>query len=232
VNPLLMRADEPHLQLGGTAFRIAPEGALIDEASGTLIVSDLHFEKGSAHAVRGLFLPPYDTRATLAALGRVIQRAAPRLVVCLGDSFHDSGGPERLDAEDRAALLALQRGRDWIWVAGNHDPDAPRDLGGTGATELRLGEVVLRHEPTPGTTEAEIAGHLHPVAVVRGPGRSVRRRCVASDGRRAIMPAFGALAGGLDIRDPAFAGLFETKRLVAFVLGDTDVHPVPWKRCG
>lgn len=227
-----MRAQEPHLKLGDTAFRIAPEGALIDDASGTLIVSDLHFEKGSAHAVRGLFLPPYDTRATLAALGRVIQRAAPRLVVCLGDSFHDRGGPERLDAADRAALLALQRGRDWIWVAGNHDPDAPAELGGTAALELRLGNLVLRHEPVRGTDELEIAGHLHPVAVVRGPGRAVRRRCVASDGRRAVMPAFGALAGGLDIRDSALAGLFDTKRLIAFVLGDSEVHPVPWKRCG
>jgi DNA ligase-associated metallophosphoesterase len=227
-----MRADEPHLKLGDTAFRIAPEGALIDEGSGSLIVSDLHFEKGSAHAVRGLFLPPYDTRATLAALGRVVQRHAPRLVVCLGDSFHDVRGPERLDAEDRAALLALQRGRDWIWVAGNHDPSVPTDLGGIAATELRLDNLVLRHEPVRGTEGFEIAGHLHPVAVVRGPGRAVRRRCVASDGRRAVMPAFGALAGGLDIRDSALSGLFDTKRLIAFVLGETEVHPVPWRRCG
>jgi hypothetical protein len=227
-----MRASEPHLQVGETAFRVAPEGALIDETSGALIVSDLHFEKGSAHAVRGLFLPPYDTRATLAALGRVIQRHGPRLVVCLGDSFHDRKGPDRLDADDRAALLALQRGRDWIWVSGNHDPEAPVDLGGTAATELRFSGLVLRHEPSPTTSETELAGHLHPVAVVRGPGRAVRRRCVASDGRRAVLPAFGALAGGLDIRDPAFAGLFDKKRLIAFVLGEREVHPVPWSRCG
>src|SRR5436853_3403670 len=98
-------------------------GALYWPEQGLLAVADLHLEKGSSFARRGTLLPPYDTAATLAALARLIARYAPRTVAALGDSFHDGGGPARLSASDRAALAVLQRGRDWIWIAGNHDPD-------------------------------------------------------------------------------------------------------------
>jgi DNA ligase-associated metallophosphoesterase len=226
-----MRADVPQLDLCGTVFTVTPEGGLFDEASAMLIVSDLHLEKGSSFALRGRFLPPYDTPTTLGLLARAIQRFAPRQVICLGDSFHDKGGPERLGTDDRNALLTLQRGRDWVWIAGNHDPDAPVGLGGAFLPELRLGALVFRHEPARGPATGEIAGHLHPMAVVRGTGGVTRRRCVASDGARAILPAFGAYAGGLDLRDAAFAGLFNRKRFVAFALGDGRIYPVPASRC-
>lgn len=227
----LTTTAEPLLDLGGALLAVTPEGALYHAAERMLVVSDLHLEKGSAFARRGRFLPPYDTRTTLVALTRVVTRLAPRLVICLGDSFHDDGGPARLLPDDRAALAALQRGRDWIWIAGNHDPLAPTALGGAAAREVRLGALVFRHEPSPDEAPGEVAGHLHPVAVVRGPGRAVRRRCVASDGRRAILPAFGAYAGGLDVRDRAFAGLFDRKRFVAFMLGEDQVYAVPGSRC-
>lgn len=228
---LLMRQTEAHLVVAGSAFAVTPEGALYDADRSVLIVADLHLEKGSAGAVRGLFLPPYDTGATLTRLARVIGRLGPRTVVCLGDSFHDGGGPNRLLPDDRASLLALQRGRDWIWIAGNHDPDAPAGLGGQALPEWRVDTLVFRHEPSPGEAPGEIAGHLHPVAVVRGTGASVRRRCVATDGRRAILPAFGAYAGGLDVREAPFRGLFDRRNFVAFVLGDEKVYPVPGRRC-
>src|SRR5262245_63839503 len=97
-------------------------GALYWPEEGLLAVADLHLEKGSSFAARGVLLPPYDTAATLAALARLIVRYAPRTVIALGDSFHDGGAPARVAEPDRAALAALQRGRDWLWVAGNHDP--------------------------------------------------------------------------------------------------------------
>ena len=111
-------------------------GALYWRDEGALIVADLHLEKGSSFARRGQLLPPYDTTETLARLARLIAHYAPRTVIALGDNFHDGGGPARLSAQDRASLIALQRGRDWIWIAGNHDPDPADGIGGTFAATL------------------------------------------------------------------------------------------------
>lgn len=224
-------ADEPRLDLCGVPFVVTAEGALFAPGDRLLVVADLHLEKASRHAARGRFLPPYDTPVTLARLAALVARTEPKTVICLGDSFDDAEGAGRLDASARAALAALQRGRDWIWVAGNHDPGTSARVGGTSAEEIRLGPLVLRHEPRRGPAAGEIAGHLHPAAVVRGTGAAVRARCVVTDGTRAILPAFGAFAGGLDLRDPAFNGLFDRGRLIAYVLGAERVYAVPGARC-
>ena len=134
-------------------------------------------------------------RRRSAVFAQLVYRYAPRLVVALGDSFHDGGGPERVIAADRAALAAMQRGRDWMWIAGNHDPDPVDNIGGRCAGELAVGPLVFRHAPTRDAPDGEIAGHLHPVARLAVRGRGISRRCFASDGRRMVMPAFGAYAG-------------------------------------
>jgi DNA ligase-associated metallophosphoesterase len=206
-------------------------GALYWPDEGVLAVADLHFEKGSSFAARGMLLPPYDTAATLAALGRAVARYRPRLVIALGDSFHDTGGPARLGADDRAALLDLQRGRDWIWVAGNHDPDPAKDIGGVFARSVALGPLVFRHEPTCGAADGEIAGHLHPSACVSQRGRAVTRKCFAADDRRMIMPAFGAYTGGLNIRDRAFLKVFGALAFTAHLIGERRLYAFAAARC-
>jgi uncharacterized protein len=204
-------------------------GALFWEEQRLLVVSDLHLEKGSSFAARGVLLPPYDTAATLGRLGAVIARHDPRTVIALGDSFHDRDAHGRLSTPDREAIAALQVRRDWLWIAGNHDPALPDDLGGTVASEVAVGEIVFRHEPTGAV--GEIAGHLHPKARVATRGRAVERRCFASDGERMVMPAFGAYAGGLSIRDVAFANIFQTLGFMAHVLGDRRLHAIAASRC-
>jgi DNA ligase-associated metallophosphoesterase len=204
-------------------------GVLFWEEERLLVVSDLHLEKGSSFATRGVLLPPYDTAATLDRLGAVIARHDPRTVIALGDSFHDRDAHGRLSAPDRDAITALQVRRDWIWIAGNHDPALPDDLGGAVAGEVAIGPLVFRHEPT--GAAGEIAGHLHPKARVATCGRSVERRCFAADGERVVMPAFGAYTGGLSIRDIAFAKIFQTLGFVAHVLGDNRLHAIAASRC-
>lgn len=214
-----MAGTQEAFMLGRLALVPDLSGALFLPDERTLIVADLHLEKGSAYAARGVFLPPYDSAATLAVLGAAILRHQPRRVIALGDSFHDAGGPGRLDAACREALRALQRGRDWLWIAGNHDPAIAADLGGDRGDATVLAGVTLRHEPDPAGTGCEIAGHLHPAAKIRMRGRALRRRCFALSARRCVMPAFGAYAGGLNLRDRAFAPLFR-EGLSAHVLGD------------
>ena len=218
------------VRVAGVELVADPAGALFHEAASLLLVADLHLEKGSFFASRRMLVPPYDTIATLARLTALIARYRPRAVVALGDSFHDRRASERLDVTNRDALLALQAGRDWIWIAGNHDPEPILGVGGTAASEMRLGPLVLRHEPAAGAAAGEIAGHLHPVARVISPSGSVRRRCFVIDGARCVMPAFGAYAGGLNLFHPAFAPLFAGP-VTAHVLGRDRVYAVPHTRC-
>ncbi|MBW7964689.1 ligase-associated DNA damage response endonuclease PdeM [Bradyrhizobium sp. BR 10261] len=217
------------LDVAGIALHADLSGALYWDERRLLVVSDLHLEKGSSFATRGVLLPPYDTLATLSRLAAVISRHNPKTVIALGDSFHDRTAHERLSTEDRDAVAALQSGRDWIWISGNHDPMLPRDLGGTVADEVAVGPITFRHEPS--GAPGEIAGHLHPKARISARGRSMERRCFASDGMRAVMPAFGAYAGGLSIRDAAFARIFAKTGFVAHLLGDRRVHAIAASRC-
>jgi DNA ligase-associated metallophosphoesterase len=217
--------------VAGIALVADCAGALYWPEEGLLVVADLHLEKGSSFATRGVLLPPYDTAATLAKLGALIARYAPKFVVALGDSFHDGGGPQRVSDDDRAMLGSLQRGRDWIWIAGNHDPEPVRDLGGVSAAMFGIGPLVFRHAPERDDVAGEVAGHLHPVARLNGRGRTVSRRCFATDGKRMVMPAFGAYTGGLNIRHAAFADVFGTFKFTAHMLGEGRIYAVSAQRC-
>lgn len=206
-------------ELAGERAICDPRGALYFPALDLLSVSDLHLEKGSSFARRGVLLPPYDTAATLRNLQGVIADYEPATVISLGDSFHDTEGSDRMPAPFRDQIETMAAGRDWYWVTGNHDPLPPQGLPGDTVDEIAIGGLVFRHEPSAGTTEGEIAGHLHPCARIVQRGRSVRRRCFASDGRRMIMPAFGAFTGSLNVLDRAYSGLFLRETLRAYMLG-------------
>lgn len=210
--------------LGGLTAVLDLTGGLYLPDEDALLVADLHFEKGSSFARRGMMLPPYDTRETLTALREAVFHFDPRVVVALGDSFHDVGGPDRLGEEERAALTEVQDGRDWIWVTGNHDRSLPAHIGGQVVPELAMGPLVLRHEPMEGA-QTEIAGHLHPVGKVVMRGRSTRRRCFLTDGSRCIMPALGAYAGGLNACDTAFKPLFP-KGFTAHLIGTERIFAI------
>lgn len=192
------------IDIGGAALRALGSGALWWAGERTLIVSDLHLGKAERMARRsGALLPPYEVEETLARLAAEIAATGPERVVCLGDSFDDDAARAGLSDEARHAIAGLQRGRHWVWVAGNHDPGA-RDAA---VDDFRLGPLVFRHIAAP-ESEAEVSGHFHPKARIAFRGQSISRRCFLTDERRIILPAFGIYTGGLDCRDPAFAPYF------------------------
>jgi len=224
----IQSSHETHLHVRGELLTPLPEGALWWSSQRTLIVSDLHLEKGSSYAARGQMLPPYDTRATLAIVEALMARFEPDRVISLGDSFHDRKAETRMDDADADRVRALTAQTDWLWVEGNHDPDPPEHLGGRPIKVFRLADLVFRHEPT--GESGEIAGHLHPCAKVLSRVRALRRRCFATDGERLIMPALGAFTGGLNILDDAYTPCFPDGGMMVFAMAREAVIPISSKR--
>jgi len=212
------------LQVAGADLYALNCGGLWWAREGVLVVSDLHLEKASSYAARGQMLPPYDTRATLVRLARQMDVLRPRMVISLGDSFHDRGARPRMAREDVALVQGLTDACEWVWIEGNHDPKPPEDLGGRMAEEIAIGPLTFRHIPSEGAARGEVAGHLHPCARVMGRGGwTVRARCFATDGERLVMPAYGALTGGLNVLDRAFGAVFPGG-LLAGVIGRDGVY--------
>ncbi len=197
----------------------------------TLLVADLHFEKGSSLARFGVIIPPFDTRSTLEALQMVVHRYNPKTLISLGDSFHDRDAPERLSVDDRAMIFEISTQTNMLWITGNHDPELPDDLPGSVASQITLGPLVLRHEPsltindeTGGKASGEICGHLHPAAIVRQRGRTIRRRCFAGNAQRLFMPAFGAYTGGLNVTSAPYAPYWNNGPFDAWMIGKSAIH--------
>ena len=186
----------------GETFEATPSGALYWPAREALLVADLHLEKASWFARLGQFLPPYDSHATLTALAEEVERSGARRLYCLGDSFHDRFGCDRLPANARELLSSLTAKLDWTWIVGNHDPGFADHCGGRIEDDVQLGEIILRHEAVPGEPRPEISGHFHPKLRLHLKGRHVSRRCFVKSATKIIMPAFGSLTGGLDAHHP------------------------------
>jgi uncharacterized protein len=196
------------VRLAGERLMLDPMGAVFWPETRLLAVSDLHLEKGSSFARRGMLLPPWDTHATIERLTLLLRRWSPAIVVALGDSFHDAGGSSRLPATEQQRLNAMTEAHRFIWVQGNHDPVAPSGLGGEWAESFTAGPIMFRHEAVLGAEAGEVVGHHHPKAMIPARSGTVSRPCFVFDGRRLMMPAFGAYTGGLDVRDPAINRLF------------------------
>lgn len=216
------------LRFAGEDFQALASGALFWPAQSTLFVADLHLEKASHFAARGWLLPPHATTETLQCLIAAVEATGATRVICLGDSFHDQGGPDRLLPAARRALGLMTRNLDWWWITGNHDEDAAAALGGRVLETARIGPLVLRHEADPADPAPELSGHFHPKLVLRHRGRHIARRCIAQSPAKLILPAFGAFTGGLDVADPAIrtalagpacALVVEGQRLLRFPVG-------------
>ncbi len=213
----------------GLSLQLDLDGALYWPEERLLVAADLHLEKGSSYAGSAArLLPPYDSAQTVARLERLVESYRPLRVVALGDSFHDRRGATRLDGAVADRIRALSDRVDWIWIHGNHDPKPPKELGGRGAVEIAIGPLIFRHDAHEERRGdgGEVIGHYHPVATVATRGRSFRRRCFAIGQHRMLLPAFGAYAGGLNVRETVIRRLLDARAQVA-LLGRDRLHLFP-----
>ena len=217
--------DRFTVKVNGARMTCDCSGAAYWHAEKLLIVADLHLEKSSCFARHGQLLPPYDSERTLKRLKNVVEKYQPQTIIALGDSFHDNQASAQLSEKNRKLLEDIITHREMIWIAGNHD-DEKTEFAGQWTHEIRIGSLLFRHEPLAGTQTGEIAGHLHPALRISRRGMSVRRFCFASDGRRMILPAFGAYAGGLDLTNKAFRDIFDKSALIACLLGKNTIYPI------
>ena len=221
------------ITLGGLELRPDLSGALHVPELSTLIISDLHLEQGSSLARRGIHVPPFDTEMTIGLLEDVIARFSPQRLVFLGDSFHDDDGETRVADALMLRLQKIAASHECFWICGNHDPSPPKHLQGHAADHMLLGLLTLRHEPARlRRGEFEICGHLHPGCSVLQRGRRVSRKCFIADGRRLIMPAFGAYTGALSVFAKPFERLFKQDETHAWMLGRERIYKFPFSRLG
>lgn len=193
-------------------------GAVFWPRENALLVADLHLEKASHYARGGQMLPPYDSRETLERIAAAVRHTGARRVLALGDNFHDSEGPSRLEPHAAGMLDALVRSLEWVWITGNHDPLLGASAGGTCLEEVELGGIMLRHEALKGSQKPEISGHFHPRLTVTARGRRIARACAVASETRMILPAFGALTGGMDAGDPAILSALQPARTIDAIL--------------
>lgn len=198
----------------GEEWLLTADRALFRPADSAVLLADLHLEKASFYARHGQMLPPYDSRATLERVALAIRETGARRVFCLGDNFHDDDGPARLEPHAAGMLAALTRAVEWVWITGNHDAKAETVAGGAMIDEIEVGGVILRHRAKPGETRPELSGHWHPKLTVVQRGRRIARPCAVASETRMVLPAFGALTGGMNAADPAILTAMQPARAI------------------
>ena len=202
----------------GEEWLLSADRALFRPADSAVLLADLHLEKASFFARHGQMLPPYDSRATLERVACAIRATGARRVFCLGDNFHDNDGPARLEPHAAGMLAALTRAVEWVWITGNHDGGAifgaEAVAGGEMIDEIEVGGVILRHRAKPGETRPELSGHWHPKLTVVQRGRRIARPCAVASETRMVLPAFGALTGGMNAAHPAILGAMQPARAI------------------
>lgn len=202
------------LPFAGEEWQLIDGRALYWPREQALVVADLHLEKASFYAMRGQMLPPYDSRATLERIALAIRASGARRVFCLGDNFHDSAGPERMEPHAAGMLAALTRATDWMWITGNHDAQLTGEIGGTLVEEYAVGGVKLRHQARVGELAAELSGHFHPKLAISVRGRRIARPCAVASETRLILPAFGTLTGGMRADDLAIIAILQPAQAI------------------
>ena len=169
----------------------------------TLVVSDLHFEKDMHNLLQLVHRVMTQTQPYRSCQN--CEKINPQRCIFLGDSFHNAEVAKQLPEAYKVVLNDLSKGRSFVWIEGNHDPDLPAFLPGEACSEFILNGLYFTHQVTAATKQRSglISGHYHPKARVNLKLRRISAPCFIEDSHHLILPAFGTFTGGLNILDKA-----------------------------
>jgi DNA ligase-associated metallophosphoesterase len=179
-------------------LELLPQRALWQASTGLLLVADLHLGKAESFQASGIPLPSDGDLSNLNQLLDLATALQPQQVVVLGDLIHSRLG---LTAELRAKIRALPEllGCPLELIGGNHDHGSWLE-GLSAGPPRRCGDLWLSHEPCIPQELGllNVAGHVHPVAVLGQGSDRLRLPCFAlqREQRQLLLPAFGGLTGG------------------------------------
>jgi DNA ligase-associated metallophosphoesterase len=196
--------NDVHITISGERLRLLPERALYWDRQRALLIADAHFGKSATFRAFHIPVPEGSLHADLARLTQALARTRANKLIILGDLLHTAKGR---DADTVAAVARWREQHpdlDITLVRGNHDrhagdPPPSWRIPAVNAP-LPLPPFVLAHQPR----EAEdyvLAGHLHPLAQLTGPGKqALRLPCFWFGARAAVLPAFSEFTDGMLIR--------------------------------
>jgi DNA ligase-associated metallophosphoesterase len=217
------------LDLGDGPLELLPERAVWRPREKTLFVADLHLGKATAFRAFGVPAPTGASDETLRRLGRLVDAVKPERVVVLGDFVHAAVSMSAALTDALKVWHAERVELDLAIVLGNHDrraggwlndlgfevAEAPAPYAGCECRHFPIeSEEALREGPT------TLAGHLHPMTRLHGPGRdSLRLPCFVVSGRQVVLPAFGEFTGGHFVQRDGRARLMAATEIGVFEAG-------------
>jgi len=187
-------------------FTLQSDGSLYWNKHKTLILGDLHLEKSSYFAKNGNFLPPYDSDQTLNNLKNKLKELDILKIILLGDIFHDKLGLQRLSEKSFSNLKYICKNFEVIWIQGNHDGDlVPENV--SIKKNYKFDNIMFNHISNE-KSSYEISAHYHPKVSFNLRGRKISKPCFLVDEKKIIIPSYGSLTGGLDVKNKNFIKKF------------------------
>lgn len=217
------------LHFAGEFLTLDAAGAIFWPRQNSLIIADLHLEKGSYFCARGNLIPRYDTLDTLRRIEKLTIRYQAKKIICLGDNLHDFLAIERMLPKDYDYLNKLNQIAEWVWIIGNHDPSAtqhPLLKNFKFHSIYKINELTFQHD-FDSTTPYQIIGHFHPKAIFRIRSHQITGKCFLVSENVIILPAFGSYTGGLDIESPVFEKILNRKALKYFFIKEEKIWLIP-----
>ena len=196
-------------------FYLDNSGILIWPKYEIAIVSDLHLEKASSYAKSGQFVPPYDSEETLSKLFLKLEKYKSKKLILLGDTFHDKDAQHRLSDTSKNLFKKLVINYKTILITGNHDPDLNIDKVER-FIEYKIDHINFIHKAIK-NKNSQISGHFHPSISLKITEKQIRGKCLIHNENIMILPAFGSLTGGLDIKHKEFQTYFGNKFIIYLI---------------
>ena len=196
-------------------FKINNDGILFWLEKKIAIVSDLHLEKGSSFASSGQFVPPFDSEETLNKLINFLKIHEVKIIILLGDTFHDRGALNRMSSKVKSIFDSLVENYEIIFVLGNHE-NKMKSAFIKFYERYIVDDIHFLHEAVL-EKKYQISGHFHPVASLKINSKQITEKCLIHSENHIIMPAFGEFTGGLNINNPVFKPFLNRNYYIYFL---------------